>query len=311
MTNFEESNPCDVEIGKLVNVLEKDFRNIKEKDLKFTYHGTFNVFEIRKKILRVPDKDLRNHKGSQIIQNETVKLKNLAKLISIPIPKPENVSLNDNMPYVIYQKLPGVSLSTIFHTLNDQKKKRVAEGIAEFLNQLHAPQVLHTVHSSIFHTKFTASDYKVYWENRFEEIKEKIFPLVNTSQKAWIYTIFSRFLRTSENFLFKPAITHCDFDTSNILVNPQKGILTGIIDFEETKAWDPAADLLFFEDSTFQQQILDSYQYADSPSLQNRMKFLYCRTFAPYITWGLDHQKTSMVEYGLKRLVFLLERFPS
>jgi aminoglycoside 2''-phosphotransferase len=300
-----------VDIGKLVNVLEKDFRNIKEKELKFTYHGTFNVFEIRKKILRVPDKDLRNHKGSQIIQNETVKLKNLAKLLSISIPKPENMSLNDDMPYVMYQKLPGVSLSTVFDTLNEQKKKRIAEGIAEFLNQLHAPHVLHTVHSSIFHTKFAASDYKEFWENRFEEIKEKIFPLVNTSQKAWIYTIFSRFLRNSDNFLFKPAITHCDFDTSNILVNPQKGIVTGIIDFEETKAWDPAADLLFFEDPTFQRQILESYNYVNSPSLQNRMKFLYCQTFAPYITWGLDHGKREMVEFGLKKLEKIQKKFSS
>ena len=310
MTFFEESNPCDVDIEKLVDVLEKDIRNIKVKDLKFYYHGTFNVFEVRKQILRVPDKDLRNREGSQLIQNETVKLKNLAKILTIPIPNPETISLDDDMPYVMYQKLPGVPLSTVFQSLNAQKKKRIAEGIARFLNQLHAPHVLHTVHSSVFNTKFTPSEYKEFWEKRFEDIKEKVFPLVDTPQKAWIYNLFSRFLRNPENFRFKPAITHGDFDSTNILINPQKGIVTGIVDFEETKAWDPAADLLFYEDPDFQQQILDSYQYADSPSLQNRMKFLYCRTFAPYITWGLDHNKPEMVDYGLRRLEMIKKNFP-
>jgi aminoglycoside phosphotransferase (APT) family kinase protein len=311
MAFYEETNPCDVDVEKLVDVLGKDFRNVKVKDLKFTYHGTYNVFEFRKYIVRVPDKDLRNNDGIQLIQNEIVKLKNLAKILSAPIPQPENISLDEAIPYMIYEKLPGVPLSSVFQSLNEQKKKSIADGIAEFLNQLHSSRTLHTVHSRVFNTNFSTTEYKEFWDKRFEEIKEKVFPLIDTEQKAWIYNIFSTFLRNSENFRFKPTISHCDFDTSNILVNPQKGIVTGIVDFEETKAWDPAADLLFYKDPVFQHQILESYQYMDSETLQNRMKFLYCRTFAPYITWGIDHNKDTMVEYGLRKLGKLREKFPS
>lgn len=310
MAFFEESNPCDVDIEKLATVLGKDFRNVKPKDLKFYYHGTYNVFEFRKNIVRVPDKELRNHEGILLLQNEMVKLKNLANLLSLPIPQPDKFSLDEKMPYMIYKKLPGVPLSSVFHSITPQKKESIAKGIAEFLNQLHSSSTLHTVHATVFGTNFSSSEYKTFWENRFEEIKEKVFPLVDTPQKAWIYNVFSTFLRNPDNFKFKPTLSHCDFDTTNILVNSSKGIVTGIVDFEESKAWDPAADLLFYEDSTFQQQILDSYQYADSSSLHNRMKFLYCRTFAPYITWGLDHEKTSMVEYGMKRLETLIQKFP-
>ena len=311
MAFFEESNPCDVDIDKLLNVLEEDFKNIKAKDLKFTYHGTYNVFEFRKYILRVPDKDLRNHEGALLVQDETLKLKSLANFLSIPIPQPENISLDEKMPFMMYKKLSGVPLSSIFSSMNPQNKKTVAIGIAEFLNQLHSPSVLHQVHSTLFRTNFSTFEYKAFWEKRFIEIQEKVFPLVNTNQKAWIYNFFSVFLRNPENFRFKPALSHCDFDTSNILVNPKKGTITGIVDFEEAKAWDPAVDLLFYEDPTFQQHILDKYQYADSSSLQNRMKFLYCRTFAPYITWGLDHEKDTMVKYGLQRLEEIRAQFPN
>ncbi|TFG21090.1 MAG: hypothetical protein EU530_01255 [Promethearchaeota archaeon] len=310
MEFFEESNPCDVDIENLLNVLRQDFKNVKAKDLKFIYHGTYNVFEFRKNILRVPDKALRNHKGVQLIQNESLKLKSLANFLSIPIPQPEKISLDEKMPYMMYKKLPGVSLSSVFSSMTPQNKKTVAIGIADFLNQLHSPHVLHQVHSKLFYTNFSTFEYKTFWEKRFEEIKEKVFPLVNELQKAWIYSLFSAYLRNPANFRFKQALSHCDFDTSNILVHPQKGFITGIIDFEETKAWDPAADLLFYEDLTFQQQILDSYNFSDSKSLQNRMKFLYCWTFVPYIIWGKDHDKHAMVEYGLKRLEFLHQQYP-
>jgi aminoglycoside phosphotransferase (APT) family kinase protein len=311
MAFYEESNPCDVDLEKLVDALKPDFHNVKVKDLKFFYHGTYNVFEFKRYILRVPDKDLRNSVGVKVLQNEVVKLKNLAKFLTVPIPQPMKTSLDEKMPYMLYKKLPGVSLSRVFHSLSPQNKKSIANGVTSFLNQLHAPRTLHQVHSKVFQTNFSSADYKIFWKNRFEEIKEKVFPLIDTSQKAWVYNVFSAFLRNPENFRFKPALSHCDFDITNILVHPQRGNITGIIDFEETKSWDPAADLcIFFENPSFQKDILKNYQFKDSISLQNRMKFLYCRTFAPYITWGLDHKKDTMIEYGLRKLEQIMKEFP-
>ena len=310
MAFFEESNPCDVDLDELLIALRVHFKNVNVKDLKFTYHGTYNVFEFKKYILRVPDIAFRNEDGVQLIQDESAKLKNLTNFLSIPIPQPLKISLDGKMPFMVYEKLPGVPLSSAFRSMTPQSKKNAATGIASFLNQLHSPYMLHQVNSRVFQTNFRTSDYKSYWETQFDEIQEKVFSLVNSSQKVWIYHIFAEFLENPSNFRFKPTLTHCDFDTSNILVSPDKGNITGIVDFEETKAWDPAADLLFYEDELFLQKILESYQYSESISLQNRMKFLYCRTFAPYITWGLEHKKQNMVKYGLMRLERLRNEFP-
>ena len=166
------------------------------------------------------------------------------------------------------------------------------------------------MNSKVFHTNFQTYDYKNFWETKFNEIQENVYPLINSSQKFWIQNLFEEFLENPANFRFKPALTHCDFDTTNILVNPDKGKITGIVDFEETKAWDPAADLLFYEDSKFQQQLLSTYAFSESISLLNRMKFLYCRTFAPYIIWGLTHNRQQMVKYGLMKLEMLQKNFP-
>ena len=311
MAFFEESNPCDVDIEEVLNALRQHFRNVNARDLKFYYHGTFNVFEFKKYILRVPDKELRNFDGVQLIQDETTKLKNLANFLSIPIPQPIKISLDEKMPFMVYEKIPGVPLSSVFSSLSPQNKKNIALGIAKFLNQLHSPLMLHQVNSKIFQTNFPTSEYKLFWETRFEEIQDKTFANLNSTQKMWIHNLFESFLDNPSNFRFKPTLTHCDFDMSNILVDPDKGKITGIVDFEETKAWDPAADLLFYEDSLFQQKLLSAYEFSESISLQNRMKFLYCRTFAPYITWGLDHDKYTMVKYGLMKLEMLRQKFPN
>ena len=310
MAFFEESNPCDVDFEELLSALGQHFKNVKAKDLKFTYHGTYNVFGFKKYILRVPDKALRNYDGIQLIQDEVAKLKNLANFLSIPIPQPVKISIDENMPFMVYEKLPGVPLSSVFRSLKPQNKKNIAINIANFLSQLHSPHMLHQVNSKVFQTNFLTSEYKSFWEKRFEEIQDKVLPLVNNTQKVWIYHLFDEFLENPANFRFKPTLTHCDFDTTNILVNQDKGIVTGIVDFEETKAWDPAADLLFYEDTVFQQKILESYEFSESVSLRDRMKFLYCRTFAPYITWGKDHEKHTMVKYGLLKLENLRQAFP-
>ncbi|MHA1111703.1 MAG: phosphotransferase family protein [Promethearchaeota archaeon] len=310
MVFFEESNPYDVDIDDLLTALRLHFKNVRANDLKFIYHGTYNVFEFKKYILRVPDVELRNEEGIQLIQDETTKLKNLSDFLSVSIPQPVKVSLNEKMPFMVYEKLPGVPLSSVFHSLTPQYKKNIALHIAEFLNQFHSPTLLHQVNSKIFQTNFQTSEYKHFWETRFSEIQEKVFPLINSIQKFWIQNNFETFLENPANFRFKPTLTHCDFDMSNILVNPEKSIITGIVDFEETKAWDPAADLLFYEDPLFQQKLLSAYSFSESNSLQNRMKFLQCRTFAPYITWGLDHNKHSMVKFGLIKMERLRKEFP-
>lgn len=309
MAFFEESNPCDVDIEDLLLALSAHFKNVKAHDLRFTYHGTYNVFEFRKYMIRVPDIAFRNEDGIQLIQEESMKLKNLAPLLSVPIPQPLRISLDEKVPFMVYEKLPGVPLSNVFPSLSSQNKKTIALGIADFLNQLHSPSILHQVNSKVFQTNFQTNEYKHFWETRFQEIQGKIFPMVNSPQKFWIQNLFEDFLDNPTNFRFTPTLTHCDFDMSNILVNPEKGIITGIVDFEETKAWDPAADLLFFEDQLFQQKLLGAYDFSESVSLKNRMKFLYCRTFAPYITFGLDHDKRTIIKYGLMKLEKLRQEF--
>jgi aminoglycoside phosphotransferase (APT) family kinase protein len=134
---------------------------------------------------------------------------------------------------------------------------------------------------------------------------------LNNEQQKWLTNLFEEFLRNNDNFTFSPRITHNDFDTSNILIDPKKKKITGIIDFEDCRMGDPAADLLFFDEgSDFMDTLLDNYQFANQKSLRSRMKFYYCRTCAPYLVWGTTHNRSAMIEEGLHKIRKNMKQFP-
>ena len=115
--------------------------------------------------------------------------------------------------------------------------------------------------------------------------------------------LYSDYLEDDENFSFEPRLVHGDFDTSTIIVDPDTFEVKGIIDFEETRIWDLAADLLFFgEGHDFIDEMLESYTQQPGPNLVGRMRFLYNRIPLIYISTGISLEYDEMVDAGLEML---------
>jgi aminoglycoside 2''-phosphotransferase len=120
--------------------------------------------------------------------------------------------------------------------------------------------------------------------------------------------LFKKFLNDESNFKFEPALIHGDFDTSNILVNPETLELTGIIDFEETRYYDPAYDLIFIsEGKEFLLELLRNYQGFLDSSICERLLFLFGRQPLHYIYSGLEYDLENMVHYGLDSLSEIIQ----
>ena len=153
--------------------------------------------------------------------------------------------------------------------------------------------------------------FKLRWIKRYEKAKELAYQYLDQEQQDWLSRIFEDYLNNDENFTFSPRVSHCDFDTSNILVNQTTHRLTGVIDFEEAKIWDPAVDLLFFDDGPeFMNAVLDNYSFSKQKSLLARMKFYYSRTCVPYLVWGTTHSRLGMIDEGLRKIRKNMKMFP-
>ena len=305
---FEENNPSDISISVVLSALKGFFPNLSKKNVNFFYHGTYNVFQIENRfIARFPDKSLRNEKGAQLIKNEIDILKLLSTYISFKIPKPLYYSLNIENPFMVYEKIPGISLSRCFNEIKSSKKQKIAFQIADFLSDLHS---LRLDESSKLKS-LSPEKYCDYWKNICSEMKKEIFPKLKSEQKRWLNKIFSNFLDDKQNFKFTPCVIHGDFDTSNILVDPNRSNITGIIDFEESSIFDPAADFLFYDEGDkFLTHIVDNYKGIKEESFLNRMKFLFCRTCVPYFQFGLKQNRMDVYSEGMRILKKNMKIFP-
>lgn len=318
LEGYEENNPADIEISEFFPLIQTHWQRLSLDEVKFHYHGSYNVFKVRGKyILRIPDRALRNEVGLAQLHTEFEVLQffhhNWSAQSQISIPQPLYLHDNPDLPYLYYEMIPGRSLGTIFTQLTQPDQVALAQEIRNFLDFFHSKDLAAKFQQKFPHlSEFSAATYFKHWETFFEFIQTKIYPFLTQEGQTWLERLFTSFLAHPDYCQFTPTISHGDFDTSNILVagNPPK--LTAIIDFEDVKLGDPAADLLFFQEGQdFLDAILSPTGITYDPYIRNRMKFLFCRTCIPYIRWGLEHGRQSMVEYGIKRLKMLMQIFPN
>jgi aminoglycoside phosphotransferase (APT) family kinase protein len=318
MENYEENNPADIQISEFLDDIRIHWPNLRANDVQFHYHGTYNVFIIKNRyILRIPDGELRNMNGLDLMKQEFQKLKffqaQLSPTLDFTVPNPLHIQDNLKLPYMFYNKIPGKSLNMIYNYFSQGEKKRIAHQIRSFLDFFHA-QDLRSKFQMQFPelSQFNPNRYYQQWQEVFKMAKKIIYPIISNVQQNWISILFNSFLDHPEYCNFSPTISHGDFDTSNIIIQSNPLKISAIIDFEETKIGDPAADLLFFsEGADFHRIIMNTNKIVYDPFLEKRMMFLYCRTCIPYLSWGLEHYRSSMIKYGIRRLSQLMHMFPN
>ena len=322
--SFEEDNPPDITISEFLPILHQHWPDLQPNEIKFHYHGTYNVFIIKGEfILRILDRDLRNSQGLKLLAKEKQNLAFFHRMglsnTTIKLPKPIIVHQDNQIPYMYYPIIPGRSLSRVIDTLSPSTKIQIASEIAQFLDRLHSPGLAQeylkefSLPPSLSSSQFSPQAYYEGWKALYNKTQQIFAPLLLDEERNWIANVFESFLDHPELVYFRPTVVHGDFDTSNILINEALNSVCAVIDFEDTHIGDPAADMLFFrEGPLFLKQILE-YRHRSiiyDKYICNRMKFLYCRTCIPYLEWGMEHDRPTMIEYGKRRLQRLMRIFP-
>ncbi len=313
MAFFEETRTADISLAEIIDSLYGFFPDIREKDIKFFYHGTYNVYEVKNRyIFRIPDRHLRNIDGVRLIQNELKILYHIQKYISLIIPEPIYVSLDQDYPLMGYEKIEGIPLSRCFHKASKNEKLKIAGEIGNFLSEMHSDDLFQeALKYKLVDNTFSCEKYREDWQKYFEKAEKKLFKLLNSNQKKWIWKLFDSFLTKQANFNFRYSLIHGDFDISNIIVDPKTFKVTGIVDFEESRIYDPAADFLFYDQGDdFLKKIFLSYRRKVDAKFEERMKFLYGRSCLAYIEFGMDNNLPNMIEAGINLLKIKMERFP-
>ena len=294
---YEEYNPPDIPMDYVVSTISKFFPQNRDLKITFHYHGTYNVYLVDERyIFRISSASIPADEAKKLILKEAKVLKKLREYLSFKIPCPEFIDIESKHPAMGYEMLPGESLSRCYDKTTVTQQIELAKQVAEFLGELHAPEM-----RMLFRDRndFNPEKYRNEWQKVYVAVQERVYPHLQQASIKWIDGLFTDFLENRLNFQFTPRLIHGDFDTSNILVDSDAMKVTSIIDFEETRIYDPAVDFLFIgEGLVFLKTLLEEYPYGFDSGFHNRMIFQFGRQPLIYMLYGLQHDIKSMVTYG-------------
>ncbi|MFN2304361.1 MAG: phosphotransferase family protein [Anaerolineales bacterium] len=175
--------------------------------------------------------------GRELLDQEYQLLQFLQPKLRLSVPFPV---IHGN-GFMVYHHLEGLAFRReIWQQCDIKKQKFIGSQLGQFLHELHdAP-----VRDLEWEIPLTLAPVtKETWFDIYENIVQKVYPLLLPHQIDWVEELFEPALTLSDFFDFKPVLVHGDLAPYHILYSPEEIRLTAVIDFGVAGMGDPATDL--------------------------------------------------------------------
>ncbi len=179
----------------------------------------------------------KNEAYARTLQTEIKILDFIRPRLDIRVPAPTYTSAD----CMVYPLLPGQPLlRKALDSLDQDAQQRIADQLGDFLIQLHS---LDTANSQeeipLSRAPYTQEDCK----SLRNDVREKIYPLLQKDQIEWAEDLFNGVLEKPEIFEFDNAFIHGDLASYHILFDGRDEKITGVFDFGMAGFGDPANDI--------------------------------------------------------------------
>ena len=207
----------------------------------------------------------------------------------------------DILPYNCfgYKKILGRPLTK--KDLTIKSSEIYAKQIANFLNVLHNIPIT-DFQNSVIEVSNT-SDWIASYQKLEQRTEKTIFPLIHLDMQNWIKITFSEFFSISDSF--NPVLLHGDLMKGNIIINSIEKVITGIIDWGDSRIGDPALDfasLSYDYGYNITKKVLKDYNRTMDKDFMNRIHF-YKFCYPIYtIDLGLETKNNKIIRKGLNLL---------
>jgi len=238
------------------------------------------------------------------LQKELRLLPVLEQSLSTPIPHFDYIGHGDaSYPHMFvgYRKLGGVAFED--ESITPQQLAVLAPALATFLNELHSFPVEQAAQAGV--QTHTPEQWRERYQERYIDLQERIFPLLDVDLRTKSEQLWQDFLDDRASFVFQPVLIHCDLACEHILCDPQRGELTGVIDWGDATIGDPTLDFVEFHrrhGREFTERVLASYQGTVDIAFWCRLDF-YLR-YLPYseLLYGSYSANEKFITKGIEGL---------
>ncbi len=255
------------------------------------------IIEVNQKwIFRFP----RNSVFRKKMEKRLNFLASFSKVSPLKVPVPEYIDHD----FIGYKKIPGRHLyRTNIEKLSRKDRTRIARQLGQFLRALHS-----------FKKSAVNFDtgYLIMKKGDYKSLPDLLTKHLNAAECNVLSTKLTAIANNPRNFEKPSAIIHGDLHFNNILWDPKKKIITGILDWAEVGLGIPAMDfigLADFSKKTNDQFLRDilTYYGAKNDDLFNQIKENYIIDVMNWFWWyEKNHQPKGMARI-IKRLKRLLE----
>lgn len=203
-------------------------------------HGQFNhVFIVNDRyVFRIP----RSARAERTMAREMVVLNAIKGRLSLPVPDPSysHKDPNTHVPvFTGYELIDGEPLrGGILTRMNDRRLFiRIAHQLGRFLRELHSFPMEELDHD------LPAGELPARWAEFYRDVRAELYPHMRREAREQIDAHFEEYFNNLGNYAFHPRLRHGDFGSGNILFDPDRGEVSGIIDFGSAGPGDPAQDI--------------------------------------------------------------------
>jgi aminoglycoside 2''-phosphotransferase len=239
------------------------------------------------------------------LEKEVRLLPELAPALPLPVPRFEFVGHRREgcpRPFVGYRKLPGVALDP--EVLKPGRVPHIARQLGSFLSALQRFPRQEAARLGV--PDATPAEWRRQYRELYERMREQVFPLLGPRVQTNVAAFWEGHLACDEHFHFEPVLLHRDLTAEHILYDPERGTLTGIIDWGDASIGDPAFDFTgpFFDyGRDFVEQMLAAYRgNAVGGTFWKRISF-YARIIPFYeAAYGLLERDESHIRAGVGAL---------
>jgi aminoglycoside 2''-phosphotransferase len=231
-------------------------------------------------------------------------LPRLEPTLSTPIPHFEFLG-HGNADYLYtfvgYRMIGGLALDD--PSIPHEQLPLLVPHLATFLNELHGFSVEQAVHLGV--EEHTPALWRDTYRERYLDLQKRVFPLLDVELRTKSEQLWESFLDNSTHFAFQPRLIHCDLVCEHIFCDPERGVLTGVIDWGDVTIGDTAIDFVgphWTYGREFTEQILMRYQHPIDESFWQRMNFYL--SYSPYaqLLYGSYSEDETFIRQGIEGL---------
>ncbi len=276
-----------METKSLLQKIKKEFPEISWKSVKRTkYNWDFYVLILDEKYVF---RFARDKKCAEKFAKEIKLLDYLKK--KTPILVPDYIFRSKDGRFAGYKIIGGGKLMpNEFEKLPLRNRKIIALQFADFLNVLHdIPKKLYKKFGIKIKTESSGTD------KLFSRIRKTVFPKLSSREIEDIEEFFKKF-KSLEQKPYKKVLIHGDLTKENFIY--QKGKISGIIDFTDFSADEPALDFKGFWSFglEFVEMVYENYRNKGDNFFIERSK-LYFRIMSLYVLDGAVNCKYSPCDF--------------